>query len=81
MRRSFKVLSFILVVILIIALISHLLVNVEVLDEVPMVKKEPSTKVIGLISDTKGGRGRGYFHHQQTEDSSLHPKLTEPLRA
>jgi putative phosphoesterase len=37
---------------LIIALINNLSTNVEVLDEIPEIEKEPGIKIVGLISDT-----------------------------
>lgn len=46
------VISLIVSLLLVIALISYLFDTVEVLDEIPMIEKEPGMKVIGLISDT-----------------------------
>ncbi|MBO3754908.1 MAG: hypothetical protein FGF53_08570, partial [Candidatus Brockarchaeota archaeon] len=39
-------------VVLVVAVASHLIVGVEVLDEVPEIERKPGVKVVGLISDT-----------------------------
>ena len=52
MRKRFKVISLILLVMLVIVLISYFFDRVEVLNEVPYIERKLGMKVIGLISDT-----------------------------
>ncbi len=52
MRRWIQVLSLTLIILLAIALVHYSFTSIEVLDEVPLIKKEPGTKLVGLISDT-----------------------------
>ncbi len=52
MRGWLKISSFAAITLLVIALISYFFVEVEVLDEMPSIEREPGMRVVGLISDT-----------------------------
>ncbi|WP_455278074.1 metallophosphoesterase family protein [[Eubacterium] cellulosolvens] len=52
MKKLFKTLPIILIILSAISLFAYSRVGVEVLDEMPDIKKKPGMKIVGLISDT-----------------------------
>jgi putative phosphoesterase len=52
LRKTFKILPIIFIILSVITLILYSKVDVEVLKEMPDIEKKPGMKIVGLISDT-----------------------------